>query len=201
MTQDNLENDETLIEIIKNSFKKARTKRGLLFTTLYVLTFIFATASLILTVYTLSNIGGSESVESTRILFQNFGYSLGFIIRTLQNFLGIFGVPFVVHLCISLFEEGFVYSFLSMVGFSFIEAFAFLQLSTHFLDIFHDIIAFHILSNTENYFGWSNLLLNSDEIFSIPLQISIVIFITVLAIRVILYIQKNKPLKRLECYV
>jgi len=192
MTRIDLEDDKGFIEIIKNSLKKVRTKRGLFFLAVYVLAFIFAIVALILTIFTLPNVGGSESVESTRILFRDFGYPLGSLIFVSQLFLVIFIFPFLVNVCISILDGESFYTYVSIVGFSIIEAYAFLQLSCRFLDMFNDIAALQILSNRANFSDWHDFLLKPEQINSISTQIFLVTLVTVFTIRVMAYIRENK---------
>ena len=187
MTEIALENDEGFIEIIKNSLKKVRTKRGLFFLCLYVLAFIFSVVALILTVFVLTNFGGYEEVESTRKLFTDFGYPLGSLIVTLNNFFALLILPFLGILIISCLEEKMFYNIISMIGFSIIEAYALGQFTTRFLDMFNNIRSLNFILNRQYWFD----SLKPELLISLFTQIFLAAFFVILSIRVIIKSRKT----------
>ena len=188
MTKIELEDDKGFVEIIKNSLKKVRTKRGLFFLFVYVLAFIFSTVALILTVFLLTNFGGYEEIEFTRDLFTDFGYPLASLILTLINFFVLFILPFLGIILISCFEAESFYNFVSMVGFSVIEAHALCQFSVRFLDMFNNIRALYLLLNRRYWFD----SIKPELLESLFTQIFLAIFFTLFIIRVIAYVRNIK---------
>ena len=188
MTPFGLEDDNVFIEIIKNSLKKVRTKRGLFFLFVYVFAFIFSLVAIIVTVFGLTNFGGYEEVEYTRKLFTDFGYPLGSLILVLGNFFALFILPFLGIIIISCFEEESFYNFVSIIGFSIIEAYALDQFSIRFLNMFSDIRTLYLIINRRYWFD----PLKSELLTSVFTQIFLATFFILLLIRIITNIRKNK---------
>jgi len=188
MTPFELNNDNVFIEIIRKSLKKVRTKRGLFFLFVYVFAFIFSLVAIIVTVFGLTNFGGYEKVEYTRKLFTDFGYPLGSLILVLGNFFALFILPFLGIIIISCFEEESFYNFVSIIGFSIIEAYALGQFSIRFLNMFSDIRTLYLIINRRYWFD----PLKSELLISVFTQIFLATFFILLLIRIIINIRKNK---------